>query len=261
MTRRSLLGLGLALALCAAAVIALGRWERDRYSTETSVRMAEVASAVGPSIVDPSISDMFFAGPARCLTYAVGEAVYGISLCFDSTGRLIETTDARGAAASFETLRFEPKLARVSVGPDEVDRAALLLDRITAVRLVAGTAISKITECLDWTKAAATAPRTKVAKNTGAAERHCRDGAATLAALAARSRESQLIDRPLQGALKSAERVIRIAGGRTDVAGRQFFGLLNRRRAVVAAHRDLRRDAVAPLAALHAARERVAAQP
>lgn len=259
MTRRSLLGL--ALVLGAAAVIALGRWERDRYSTETSARMAAVASAVGPSIVDPSISDMFFAGPARCLTYAVGDAVYGISLCFDSAGRLIETTDARGTTASFETLRFEPRLARVSVGPDEVDRAALLLDRITAVRLAAGTAISKITECLYWTKAAATAPGAKVVKNTGAAERHCRDDAATLAGLAARSRESHLIDRPLQRVLQSAERVVRVAAERTDVAGRQFFGLLHRRRAVVAAHRELRRDAAAPLAALRAARERVAARP
>lgn len=259
MRRSGILALGLVLA--AAALVALGRWERDRYSAETSAEMAAVASAVGPSLASHAVTDSYFAGPATCLTYDSGRTEYDIALCFDGAGRLIETTDTRSGTASFDTFRFEPDLARVRVDPSEIQRATRLLDERAAVTHVAGTAIIEIRSCVDWTKEAATAKRAKLATVTGQAARACRDGARTLAAIVRAVRSSPLIDQALIRQVQAAERVLGEAGVTLDAAARRDFGLLRRRQAAIAAHRTVERESVAPLAALQAAVEDVAARP
>jgi hypothetical protein len=99
------LGIGRRLAFCsiallvaAGATLALGRWERARYVQRETTEMRALFEVLGGRIAGRTLTS-WRAGPPDCLWYQVGSQPYGISLCFDREGRLVEASDRRAPGA------------------------------------------------------------------------------------------------------------------------------------------------------------------
>ena len=90
--------------------------------------------AIGGHLVQPALSGTYAAGPLLCFLYDTRERELGLSLCFDGEGHLAETVDARSGTTSWNSLRFEPSLARFRVDPAEIRRASEFLAERLAYR-------------------------------------------------------------------------------------------------------------------------------
>jgi hypothetical protein len=104
--RRQWLGVVVVGLLVLGAVVALGRWERNRWVLSQVAGMERVRAAVGPldskSLVGYRVLPGF-----DCLVYRRGRDPYALELCVDATGRVVEAIDRRGER-TYYSLQAEP---------------------------------------------------------------------------------------------------------------------------------------------------------
>lgn len=115
---------------CALAVVALGRWERERAVDQERAALLEAFQAVGGHVASRDISAYRLGvGLPDCLVYASGRNPYAISLCFDKRGRLVESVDRRGAEPRYASLVRMPERAPVVVPPVALEALLTRLHR------------------------------------------------------------------------------------------------------------------------------------
>lgn len=125
MTVRGRIALTLAALLVAAAALALvGRWESERAVRRELREMRHVLDLVGPTLTARTPSAYRPAEEFACLDYRTSkQEPFGLELCFDAEGRLVETIDRRGSGIRIGSLREQPEASTIRVGVDTVLRA------------------------------------------------------------------------------------------------------------------------------------------
>ena len=118
--RRRLLVAG-TVAVVVVALVPLGRWERGRAARDEMAGMRRTLALVG-RIDSPSLSGYRVLSGFDCLTYRRGANPFAFELCFDPSGRLIETIDRRTSTRHISSLRADPRGSRIRVDPAEVGR-------------------------------------------------------------------------------------------------------------------------------------------
>lgn len=123
MTLRAVVG-AVAVLIGVGGAAAVGRWE-DSRALEGEVALLDAAFAlVGREIDAPSLSG-YRRGARTCLFYDVADIRFGVTLCFDGAGRLVESTDRRGATPQYASILRRPEAAPVTVDPRGLKRLLL----------------------------------------------------------------------------------------------------------------------------------------
>jgi hypothetical protein len=122
----------LALAAVAglAALILVGRWEGRHHARSELAGMRKTFALVGPldnGTLTAYRIDIDFR--FDCLIYKRGANRLALELCFDRTGRLVETIDRRSGTPKISSLREDPSASTIRVDWAEVVR---LLKRLGA---------------------------------------------------------------------------------------------------------------------------------
>jgi hypothetical protein len=112
-TRRLALGAAAGLAV-AVALVPVGRWERGHAAREEIAGMRETLAIVG-SLNNRSLSGYRILPGFDCLTYRRGRDPFALELCFDRTGRLVETIDRRATTRRISSLRADPTRSTIHV--------------------------------------------------------------------------------------------------------------------------------------------------
>jgi hypothetical protein len=122
------------LALAAVATLAVlvfvGRWEGRRHARSELAGMRQTLAAVGP-LDNRTLTAYRIDIDSRfdCLIYKRGSNRLALELCFDRTGRLVETIDRRSGSPKISSLREDPAASTIQVDWAEVVR---LLKRLGA---------------------------------------------------------------------------------------------------------------------------------
>lgn len=122
MTSRARKAVAAALVVVvAAALVAVGRWERSSEATRETNGFRVVQGLIGP--LDSKTLSGFRVFPAfDCLTYKRGDNVFALELCVDHAGRVVEAIDRRTYDRRIWSLRFDPGSSNDRVPRAEVDR-------------------------------------------------------------------------------------------------------------------------------------------
>jgi hypothetical protein len=115
MTRKRLVVATLGVALLAVAIILVGRWEQQRSAQQQMAEMRKVLAAVGP--LDRAVPTGVRIDNPSCLAYSVPQNRLGLQLCFDNSGRLVETVDRRPAQPVYASLAYDPSLSTIRLSP------------------------------------------------------------------------------------------------------------------------------------------------
>lgn len=118
--RRKVSAFLLAGILGAVCIVLVGRWEQQRSARTEMARMSIVLDAVGP--LDRATATGYRLGEPRCLAYSTPQNRFGLQLCWDAVGRLVETVDRRGAQPVYASLNYQPSLSTMRFGAAQVDR-------------------------------------------------------------------------------------------------------------------------------------------
>ena len=113
MSRRVIVGVVVVL-LAALAVVAVGRWERDRHADRENDGIERVYDAVG-DLDGPTLEGFRFLEEFQCLIYGRDGRTFALELCVDWDGRVVEGIDRRGDDVKISSLREDPDRARVRV--------------------------------------------------------------------------------------------------------------------------------------------------
>lgn len=124
MNRRRLAAAALAGLAVAAALVAIGRWERGRRADDQTAGMRSVLAEVG-SLDSPSLSAFRYLKTFQCLLYERAGNRVALELCFDPVGRLIEAID-----------RTDPDGPRIWSLRDDRERSTIRVDRAEVDRLL-----------------------------------------------------------------------------------------------------------------------------
>lgn len=139
--------MALAAAAALVALVPLGRLERDRAGEEAAAGIAATRSLVGANLLSTIPERYFTSEPLVCLLYSLAGRTYSVSLCFDPAGRLVEATDARTSEASVWSVRADPGLATIRIGPRELDRVLAFMTNREAVSRVIGNTLAVLRHC------------------------------------------------------------------------------------------------------------------
>jgi hypothetical protein len=124
---RKIATLVVATVLASAAIVLLGRWEEHRSARMEVARMRIVLDAVGP--LQSAQATGYRISDPSCLAYSVPQNRFGLQLCFDASGRLVETVDRRGSQPVYASLNYDPDLSTIHFAPSFIQR---LLARATS---------------------------------------------------------------------------------------------------------------------------------
>ncbi len=112
---RRRLAVGAVVVLVAALVaVAVGRWERTRHADRENDGIERVYAAVG-ELDGPTLAGFRFLEEFQCLIYRRDGRTFGLELCVDWDGRVVEGIDRRGGEVEIWSLREDPADARVRV--------------------------------------------------------------------------------------------------------------------------------------------------
>jgi hypothetical protein len=122
----------LAFAAVAALVVLVfvGRWEGRRHARSELAGMRRTLEAVGP--LDNSTLTAYridIDSRFDCLIYKRDSNRLALELCFDRTGRLVETIDRRSGEEKISSLREDPGASTIRFDWNEIVR---LLKRLGA---------------------------------------------------------------------------------------------------------------------------------
>lgn len=105
-----------AIAVVAAALAFLGRWEGARAADRQLAGIGRVYRTVG-GVGARTPAAYRLAASFDCLLYRVGPNPYAFELCFDRYGRLVQAADRRQSTHIFWDVTYDPSLARIRVAP------------------------------------------------------------------------------------------------------------------------------------------------
>jgi hypothetical protein len=117
---RRLIVVAAAVLLAVAALITVGRWEEHRAARHEIAGMRVVLAAIGDLMTRRPTG--YRVGPPDCLAYATKGNAFGLQVCFDSTGRVVETVDRRGVQPKYSSLVYQPSLSTIRVPRTVVDQ-------------------------------------------------------------------------------------------------------------------------------------------
>jgi hypothetical protein len=120
MTRRIALLGAVGIVALAAALVAIGRWEQARSARSEMREMRVVLAAVGD--LTRRRPTGYRIGPPDCLAYATPKNLYGLQICFDRSGRVVETVDRRATRPKYASLVYDPSLSTIRVPIVLVDK-------------------------------------------------------------------------------------------------------------------------------------------
>jgi hypothetical protein len=109
-----LAGIAAAALVLAVALVVVARWERARHADDANDGIERVYEAVG-ALDAPNLEGFRMLEEFQCLIYRAGGRMYGLELCVDWEGRVVEAFDRRGDSVRISSLREDPELARVRV--------------------------------------------------------------------------------------------------------------------------------------------------
>jgi len=100
-------------------LVAIGRWERDRWVRSQVHGMERTRAAIGPldssSLIGYRVLPEF-----DCLVYRRGRDPYALELCVDGAGRVVQTIDRR-RGRTYYSLQAEPTASTFRVDPEVVE--------------------------------------------------------------------------------------------------------------------------------------------
>lgn len=111
----------LAIVVVAAALVALGRWERGTQIRAQVAGLKRIERLVGP-LDQAALSGYRVLPQFDCLVYRRGANPYALELCVDRSGRLVEAIDRRTEPRRYSTLRAQPAASPIRLDRAEVDR-------------------------------------------------------------------------------------------------------------------------------------------
>jgi hypothetical protein len=117
----------LLVVVVAAALVGVGRLERERHADIQNGRIARVLAAVGP-LDSPTLDAYRVRGDFDCLLYKRGDNPYALELCVDTQGRVVEAIDRRFGVPRIGSVREEMSLATHRVSRPEVIRLLRKMD-------------------------------------------------------------------------------------------------------------------------------------
>ena len=102
-----------AAALALLLLIPIGRWERERRADEENAGMRSILAEVGP-LGSPTLRTYRHLVGFDCLVYTRGGHPFGLEICVDHEGRLIEAIDRRDSGdPTIWSLRDDPVRAQI----------------------------------------------------------------------------------------------------------------------------------------------------
>jgi len=118
--RRRVVALAIALPAAAVILVGLGRYELHHGARAENAEMSSVLAGVGSVATAPPSA--YRVGPPDCLAYATPHRTFGLQLCFDRSGRLVETVDRRGSQPRYASLVYDEALATTRLPESEIAR-------------------------------------------------------------------------------------------------------------------------------------------
>jgi hypothetical protein len=118
---RRVAGALIATVLLGLALVGVARWERSHHAEQENDGIERVYEAVG-NLDAPTLQGFRFQDDFQCLIYHAGGRTYGLELCVDWDGRVIEGIDRRGAHVQISSLREDPERATVRVDRRRFER-------------------------------------------------------------------------------------------------------------------------------------------
>lgn len=117
MKRAGTVAIAVVLAL---ALVLVARWERARHADDANDGIERVYATVG-DLDAASLEGFRMLEEFQCLIYRAGGRKFGLELCVDWRGRVVEAFDRRDGPVEFWSLREDPELARVRVDRREFE--------------------------------------------------------------------------------------------------------------------------------------------
>ena len=117
MTRTRVATVALAAVAVAVVLVAVGMLERSHEQSYERSGIDRVRAAIGPSLTRPGPTDYLYSPGRTCLLWAGGGRSYGLELCIDSRGRVVEAVNRSGSTSKFYSLVEEPGAARMHIAP------------------------------------------------------------------------------------------------------------------------------------------------
>ena len=134
--RRLVIAFGLGFA-AAALLVVVGRLEAAHEHRQMLHGIEAVRRAVGPSVSRPGPTDYVLSPGESCLLYAAAGRSYGLELCIDPYGRVVEAMDRRGTTLRVYSIVTEPDLASLRIPPafvaSEINRLHARWERLQAL--------------------------------------------------------------------------------------------------------------------------------
>jgi hypothetical protein len=124
--RRALL-IGAACAVVGVFLVLVGKWEEHRAAQHEMREMRIVLNAIGD--LTRRRPTGYRTGPPVCFAYATPGNLFGLQVCFDQSGRVVETVDRRPIQPRYASLVYDPGLSTLRVSPKLV-QALMTLKRI-----------------------------------------------------------------------------------------------------------------------------------
>src|SRR5260221_3237811 len=122
MRRRFVLG-GVVAAAVVEGLIVLGRFEGRRAVATQQRGLLAVRAAVGDRLLHPQQAIYDAGGALECLTYPAAHNLFGLELCFDGSGRLVESVDRRNGE-QISSFRWGPQHTPFTISLKDLRRAA-----------------------------------------------------------------------------------------------------------------------------------------
>jgi len=109
------IGVVLALVVLVAAAVVYGRAEGRAAVRTQQHRLLALRADVGARYLRPGYTAVDPVTSFTCLAYAAGGSPFGLELCFDPSGRLVEAVDRRTKPERIASLRWDPAAAPLVV--------------------------------------------------------------------------------------------------------------------------------------------------
>lgn len=109
-----------ALVAAVAIVVVAGRVEVRHGDQVEMNEMRVVLAAVGD--IRTAQPTGYRLGPPNCLAYSTPVNRVGLQLCFDPTGRLVETVDRRPVQPVYASLAYDPSRSTIRFPQALIDR-------------------------------------------------------------------------------------------------------------------------------------------
>ena len=120
MRRRTALVAAAVTVVALVVAIPVGRWQAHRANAAEAHKVAVLIAAVGDPLTSPLFDAYRLAWSEDCLLYRHGADPYGIELCFDAQGRLVDAVDRRDGTSRLASFRPQPSASPLRIEPERL---------------------------------------------------------------------------------------------------------------------------------------------